>query len=168
VAQDIFASPLCVCLATGVHGPVEMCVWQHSRQELETYWLLYGSAGAEVEYTGHIEDLTAAGCLRMRLDCVRYGRFHDDGHGGLFEVQGRAGPGKRVVAPHHIVLTYCTNNRAFAASLPGMREHFPQLLEAMTPRPALRLVGSPPGRRARGTAADELNALLDFLNAGPS
>jgi hypothetical protein len=138
-----------------------MCVWQSSREKLETYCLLYGSAGVDVQYRGHIEDLLAAGCMRVCLNGVRYGRLYDDGYGGLFAVSGKAAPGKRVVAPCHIAVSYCTNNRGFAASLPGMRDHFPQLLHTMTLRPVLRLVGSP-GRRLRSPAAT-LNALCDLM-----
>jgi len=101
-----------------------MTVPQRSRQQLETYYLLYGSAGVDAEYRGHKEDLLAAGCVRVRLGGVRYDRFHDDGHGGLLRVASKAGPGKR----GHIRVSYYSNNRVVAAPLPGMRDHFPKVL----------------------------------------
>jgi len=84
MAVDTVHSPVRVCLPTGKHGPVAMLVWQDSRETLETYYLLYGSAGVQVRYRAHIEDLTSAGCVRVALDGLRHGRFSDDGHGGLF------------------------------------------------------------------------------------
>ena len=132
-----------------MHGPVVMDIRQLSRRQLETYYCLYGSAGVYVQYLGHKQDLAAAGCVR--LNGVRYHCFNDDGHGGLLFVSSKAGPGKR----GQIAVSYYTNNRAFAASLPGMRDHFPKVLETMSPRP----VGSPAVRPRSPAAA--LNALYD-------
>jgi len=126
-----------------------MDIRQLSRRNLETYYRLYGSAGVYVQYLGHKEDLAAAGCVR--LNGVRYHRFNDDGHGGLLYISSKAGPGKR----GQIAVSYYTNNRAFAASLPGMRDHFPKALASMTRRPA----GSPSVRPRSPAAA--LNALYD-------
>lgn len=138
-----------VSLRTGVHGPVVMDLQQLPRWQLETYYCLYGSAGVYVQYLGHREDLAAAGCVRLKR--LRYHRFNDDGRGGLLYVSRKAGPGKR----GQIAVSYYTNDRAFAASLPGVRDHFPKVLKKMTPRP----VGSPLVRRQSPAAA--LNALYD-------
>jgi len=126
-----------------------MDIRQLSRRNLETYYCLYGSAGVYVQYLGHKKDLAAAGCVR--LNGVRYHRFNDDGHGGLLYVSSKAGPGKR----GQIAVSYYTNNRAFAGSLPGMRDHFPKVLKSMTPGP----VRSPSVRPLSPAAA--LNALYD-------
>ena len=138
-----------VRLRTGVHGPVVMDIRRLSRRNLETYYYLYGSAGVYVQYLGHKDDLAAAGCLR--LNRVRYHRFNDDGHGGLLYVSNKAERGKR----GQIAVSYYTNNRAFAGSLPGMRDHFPKVLKSMTPGP----VRSPSVRPPSPAAA--LNALYD-------
>jgi len=151
-------------LTTGLHGPVAMTVWQRSREQLETYYLLYGSAGANIKYRGHMEDLLAARCVRVQLDGLRHGRFSDDGHGGVFALSGKSAAGKRVIAPRHVALSYVTNNRALAASLPGMREHFPHLLQTMRSRPVLRLVGS--SKRRPPSPAATLNALVESMWLG--
>jgi len=122
---------------------------QLSRRHLQIYYCMYGSAGVYVQYLGHKDDLAAAGCVR--LNGVRYHRFNDDGHGGLLYVSSKAGPGKR----GQIAVSYYTNNRDFAASLPGMRDYFPKVLESMT----ARRVGSPSGQPRSPAAA--LNALYD-------
>ena len=149
MASDAVTPPGWVPLRTGAHGPVVMEIRRLSRRTLENYYRLYGSAGVYVQYLGHKKDLAAAGCLRVNR--VRYHRFNDDGHGGLVYVSSDAGPGKR----GQIAVSYFTNNRAFAASLPGMRVHFPKVLQSMT----RRLVGSPSVRPRSPAAA--LNALYD-------
>jgi len=63
----------------------------------------------------------------VRLDGLRFDHFADDGHGGLLYVTSKAGPGRR----GQIAVSYYTNNRAFAATLPGVRDHFPMVLESI-------------------------------------
>jgi len=55
MAGDTVPGLVRVLLTTGLHGPVAMTVRQRSREQLETYYLLYGSAGAGIEYHGQLE-----------------------------------------------------------------------------------------------------------------
>jgi len=117
-------------LTSHAHGPISMRVEALSRHGLEALYLP-GSAGASVEYRGHRDDLVKAGCAR--LEGLRYNRFYDAAHGAVFWVSTKAGRGKR----GHIAVTYFTNSHNFAASLPGMRELFPRILDTMSPAAAL-------------------------------
>ena len=123
-----------VLFAIGARGPITVSIEPLTRRALETHWQLHGGAGVCVQYRGHKEDLVAAGCVK--LEGVSYDWFCDDGHGGLFWVTSRAGPGKR----GQIAVSYYTNQRGFAASLPGVLQHFAYALDRLTARSQLRVI----------------------------
>ena len=97
-----------------------------------------GSApGLRIKYRGHREDLVALGCVsRDRLAAARPGRYEDDRRGALLHVENMEAPGRRRM----IELSYLTQSRSAAAMLPGVRPYCADWLEALTARPALRLV----------------------------
>jgi hypothetical protein len=121
-----------------------MCVEALSRSCLETSYHLHGSAGVRLVYRRHRADLVQAGCVR--LEGIRCHRFYDAGPGAVFEVSSKAGPGKR----GHIAVTYYTNNHSFAASLPGMRELFPRVLDTVGPAAAINADCDALRRQMRG------------------
>lgn len=121
-------------LVAGIHGPVTIDVRVESQQALKTYHHLDAkSDGLSIHYYGHKDDLLAAGCMKFS---GYFGRFHDDGHGGAWWIASKAGPGKR----GFVAVTYYTWNRAFAVSLPGVREMFSEELSQLAAHRSLRLV----------------------------
>ena len=128
----------------GVHGPVTIAVAAMSQQSLQTYYHLDAkSAGLSIRYRGHKEDLLAAGCVKF-VGCMRH--FHADGHGGVWYLSSKAGPGKR----GFVRISYYTSNRSFAGSLPAVRMMFPDLLSKLDTRPRLQLVVNNIGESANG------------------
>ncbi len=118
----------------GAHAPITIDIQVISQLALQRYYYLDAeSAGLEIRYRGHKDDLLAAGCIKS---LGRYDRFHDDGHGGTWVLTSKAGPKNR----GHVAIAYYTCNRAFAASLPAVRSVFPEALAQIATRPRLRLV----------------------------
>jgi hypothetical protein len=76
----------------------------------------------QVGYRGHKDDLAAAGCLKFASR--GFDRFLDDDHGGIWYITSKAGPGKR----GYVAVDYFVCDFSFAASLPGVRDCFPQAL----------------------------------------
>jgi hypothetical protein len=127
-------------LIDAAHGPIEMTVEPLSQHGVGVYWSYVYSgqpapaAGIEIAFHGHKEDLAAAGCMKFVKG--RYDDFLKDGFGGLWYIESKAGPGKRGIVRVH----YFACDPAFAASLPHVRELFPEMLSRLRPRPHLRLV----------------------------
>ena len=118
----------------GAHGPICIDIEVMPQQSLRTYYHLDArSAGLEIRYYGHKDDLRVAGCLQS---AGRYDYFHDDGHGGVWCLTSKAGPKRR----GYVAIAYYTCNRAFAASLPAVRHVFPEGLAQIGTHPSLRLV----------------------------
>jgi hypothetical protein len=114
-------------LLIGAHGPVIILVKLMAQHSLETYYHIKvghsGQIGAEVRYVGHKDDLVTAGCIGAEtLARVSYGDLNrDDENGAVMSVCSKAGPGKR----GRLAVEYITADRAFAESLPGVRDLFP-------------------------------------------
>jgi hypothetical protein len=124
-------------LADGAHYPVLLSIAQ-----LTAGVEMPGGGAARapalwITYREHREDLIAHGCIaRESLAAVRQGRFENDTRGATVSVESAARPGRRGM----LELSYLTQSRAFAASLPGMRLYCGDWLQLLGQRPLLRLV----------------------------
>lgn len=110
-------------LLDGTYGPVTIRVEALSTHGLHVYGPYFRHPPARaisVKYRGHKDDLVAAGCLKFVTR--RFDRFEDDGHGGFWFIESKAGPGRRGFRG----VEYFVCDSAFAASLPGVRDLFPQ------------------------------------------
>jgi hypothetical protein len=124
-------------LADGPHYPVLLSIAQ-----LAAGAEMPGGGAARapalwITYRGHREDLIAQGCIaRERLAAVCHGRFENDTRGATLRVESKAAPGRRGM----LELSYLTQSRTFAASLPGVRLYCGDWLQVLRERPSLRLV----------------------------
>jgi len=114
---------------------IGVTVTSESAATLRQYYHLDADLpGAKIRYWGHKDDLLVAGCLPKGMR--RYDKFCDDGSGGVWWLTSKAGPGRRGA----IQISYYCCNRAFAGSLPGVLELFPDVLLQMSTRSRLRLI----------------------------
>jgi hypothetical protein len=141
-------------LVIGAHGPVTIGVELMAQHSLETYYHVKvdhpGQVGAYVTYRGHKDDLIAESITTAEvLASTPYGHLvYGDERRSILVVESKAGPGKR----GWIEVDHITGDRAFAESLPGVRELFPEglprtgppdrdgLIAWLSRRPQLRLV----------------------------
>lgn len=123
-------------VAMGTHGPVTASARWISARSAEIYYGLGSLAAINIRFNGHRDDLVSAGCITPdRLTDWRDIR-HDDGFGGHWHLESKAGPKRRGWAQ----VSYYVVSRALARTLPAMLDMFPEGLSNLSAPPSLRLV----------------------------
>lgn len=125
-----------VKLADGMHGPIILRVDLSSQKAMRAIWSGEESPGLHIRYRGHKADLIALGCLDGTPRHYGYGCSAKDPRGARVWLDSSAGPGVR----GRVDVTYQTQTRLFAATLPGVMEYCADWVGTLTGRPPLRLV----------------------------
>lgn len=135
-------------IGTGAHGRIELRAEIIAPARMTCYYHTAPLPGLSLSYRGHRDDLVAAGVISLEQLRERFNHYHDDGHGGLWFLESKAGPGKRgwLEVRYHLV------SRARAQQLPGVQAFCAEELTALT---------EPPEGDRTG-AADRLRELYRF------
>lgn len=159
---NLYGRRRAIQLAPGTHYPITLEVEQMPGKDLTMRGLQENVEGLAIEYRGHKEDLVAFGCIPGEvLAQAQYNRFQDDPRGAILHVESKAGPGHRGA----VEITYYTQSRLFAATLPGVGEYCTDWITGLKGRPQLRIAGDYT-RRISGTGLrgrEQPKAAADFL-----
>jgi hypothetical protein len=115
-------------IAAGAHGAVELASAElYSAARMAHYFSTVALPGLCVDYRGHRDDLVMTGCVAAAQLREFFNEYHDDGHGGLWLVESKAGPDRR----GWLSARYCLVSRAHALRLPGLQALCPDQLNAL-------------------------------------
>lgn len=153
---NLYGRRRAIQLAPGTHYPITLEVEQMPGKDLTMRGLQENVEGVAIEYRGHKDDLVALGCIPGKLLArARYNCFQDDPRGAILHVESKAGPRHRGV----VEITYYTQSRLFAATLPGVGEYCSDWINGLKGRPQLRLAGDISDASLRGR--EQLKAAAD-------